>query len=155
MAQAKIKFSFGGLSFSGEGEEGWLTKQLDKFLEAAPQLSSFQTPDGDPDVPPKPSGENLTISEKFTKALGPYIKSKGGESNQNKRFLATADWMRQRGAKNLTSTAIKKALSDNHQKKLGNPADCLNKLVGRGVCEKNTDGSFFITPEGLTELGHK
>ena len=155
MAQAKIKFSFGSLSFSGEGEEGWLTKQLDKFLEAAPQLSSFQTPDGDSDVPPKPSGENLSISKKFTKPLGPYIKSKGGESNQNKRFLATADWMRQRGVKKLTAIAVRVALKDNQQKKLTNPADCLNQHVSRGLCEKSKDGEFFITPEGLAELGHK
>lgn len=155
MAQAKIKFSFGSLSFSGEGEEGWLTKQLDKLLEAAPQLSSFQLPDGDSGVPSKPSGESLSISGNFTKALGPYIRSKGGESNQNKRFLATADWLRRRGEKKLTSTAVKKALSDNQQKRLGNPADCLNKLVTRGICEKNSDGGFFITPDGLAELGSK
>jgi hypothetical protein len=44
MSNAKIDFAFGSLSFSGEGEEDWLAKQLDKILTAAPTLSELHAP---------------------------------------------------------------------------------------------------------------
>jgi hypothetical protein len=151
MSIGKIDFSLGALSFSGEGEQDWLAAQLDKLLEAAPKLqrvASLAAPevtlgakDGDA------QGRN------FTDTLASYIKEKDGDSNQVNRFLATADWLRQRGSSNLTTAAVSKALSINHQKKLGNPADCLNKNVAKGHCEKKGDG-FFITSDGLRALGH-
>jgi hypothetical protein len=85
-------------------------------------------------------------------SLAAHIKAKKGEKNQITRFLATASWLSSRGDDPLTATAISKALSDHHQKKLANPADCLNKNVSKGHCEKRKDGSFFITPEGLEAL---
>ena len=153
MTTAKIDFSFGSLSFSGEGEEKWLAGQLDKILQAAPKLSELHAPSDTPDPTGAVAPAAKKPTGKFTESLASYIKSKGGESNQSKRFLATADWLRQKGAESLTAAAISKALTDNHQKKLGNPADCLNKNCARGFCEK-TGKSFYITPEGLKELGH-
>ena len=85
-------------------------------------------------------------------SLAAYIKAKKGEKNQITRFLATASWLSSRGDDPLTATAVSKALSDHHQKKLANSADCLNKNVSKGHCEKRKDGSFFITPEGLEAL---
>ena len=38
MATAKIEFTLGGITFSGEGEETWVSDQLDKILEKAPSL---------------------------------------------------------------------------------------------------------------------
>jgi hypothetical protein len=63
-----------------------------------------------------------------------------------------ASWLSSRGDDPLAATAVSKALSDHHQKKLANPADCLNRNVSKGHCEKRKDGSFFITPEGLEAL---
>ena len=147
MSIAKLEFSLGGLSFAGEGEQEWLSKQLDKLLEKASQLSK-STPPGE--IGKERNGEH---SKRFTKTLASYIKEKGGDKVQVDRFLATADWLRQRGEK-LETSAVTKALSDNHQKRLGNPADCLNKNIAKGFCEKQGDG-FFITPDGLAHLGHK
>jgi len=156
MTTAKIEFSLGGLSFSAEGTEAWLAAQLDKVIEAAPKLGQLKVhapPAQDPAAAgataatPQPDGE-------FTTSLAAYIKEKGGDTNQNKRFLATADWLRRRGMKPLTTGAVSKALTQNHQKKLGNPADCLGQLTGRGLCEKTSEG-FFITPDGLKELGRE
>ena len=90
----------------------------------------------------------------FTTSLSAYIKEKGGESNQVDRFLITADWLRRRGVTNLATAAVSKSLTDNHQKRLANPADCLNKNVSKGLCEK-TETGFYITPEGLKKLGHE
>jgi hypothetical protein len=88
-------------------------------------------------------------------SLAAYIKSNKGGTTQTIRFLATAYWLSGRGSDALTTKAVAKALSDNHQKRLANPADCLNKNVSKGLCEKRPDGSFFVTPEGLQSLGEE
>lgn len=89
---------------------------------------------------------------KFDVSLASYIRAKNASNSQALRFLVTADWLRRRGQA-LTSGAIAKALMDNQQARLANPFDCLNRNVAKGFCEKTKDG-FFITPEGLKQLGH-
>jgi hypothetical protein len=151
MSNAKIEFTFGSLSFSGEGEEDWLAKQLDKILNAAPTLSELHAPSVTPEAQTPVEG---TSGADKPEPLSSHIKAKGGETNQTKRFLATADWLRMRGTTPLTTKAVTKALLDNHQKKLTNAANCLNQNVSKGFCEKG-GGGFFITPHGLRELGHQ
>jgi hypothetical protein len=144
----KLNVSVGDLSFSGEGDQGWLAEQLDKVLKAAPQIAKPRpVPD---DVLPK-QGEEHSSAEVPT--LVTHIRDKQGESNQVQRFLATADWLRRTGVTKLTTAAVSKALKDKHQKKLSNPADCLNSNVSKGYCEK-ADGGFFITPDGKKHLGY-
>jgi hypothetical protein len=152
MAAGKIQVTVGAVSFSGEGEPDWLAEQLDKVLKAAPDLATSPSERAgssqhSPSAPKAPAGASAPGT------LVSYIKVKGGESSQVKRFLATADWLRLRGESQLTTGKVSKALSDNHQKRLGNPADCLNQNVRKGHCEKQGDG-FFITPDGLRDLGH-
>ena len=103
-----------------------------------------------------PSGPNFGAqgsarSTQVRGSLASYIRDKQADKNQTRRFLVTASWLSGRSSEPLTTTAVAKALLDNHQKRLGNPADCLNKNVSRGFCEKTKDG-FFITPEGLEAL---
>jgi hypothetical protein len=46
---------------------------------------------------------------------------------------------------------VSKALNDANQKRLGNPAECLNQNVAKGYCEK--DGKqFFVTDDGKSSL---
>jgi len=85
-------------------------------------------------------------------SLASHIKAKKADKIQVLRFLATAQWLTSRDDVPLTSAAVAKALSDHNQKRLANPADCLNQNVAKGFCEKRKDGSFFITPEGLEAL---
>lgn len=150
MSEAKIELTLGSLSFSGEGEQQWLEQQLDKILEAAPRLAKIE-----PYAAPSPTNSvdsrSHNAAGEFTETLVSYVKVAGGESTQVKRFLATADWLQRRGNTNLTTAAVSKALQDNHQKRLSNPADCLNKNVAKGYCEKKGNG-FFITPDGLKAL---
>src|SRR5665213_887238 len=80
-------------------------------------------------------------------SLAAFLKSKKADKKQIERFLATAAWLTARGELPITATAVAKALSDHHQKRLANSADCLNKNVSKGLAEKRKDGSFFITPE--------
>lgn len=150
MSQAKIELTLGALSFSGEAEQEWLGQQLDKVLEAAPRLAKIE-PAAAPDATDSSGSGSDVVERQFTDSLASYVKAKGGETNQNQRFLLTADWIRRRGNTDLTTAAVTKALKDNQQKRLGNPADCLNQNVSKGYCEKTGDG-FFITPDGLKAL---
>lgn len=152
MNMTKIDVSVGAVSFSGEGDQAWLAEQLDKVLKAAPDLARIPAKLAG-NVQPA-TGTTVTDHSQFTTSLAAYIKEKGGETNQVDRFLITADWLRRRGATNLATATVSKALTDNHQKRLANPADCLNKNVSKGLCEKSDTG-FYITPEGLKKLGHE
>jgi hypothetical protein len=143
MAVAKIQVSIGSIAFSGEGDEVWLEKQLDKLLKAAPELIATTTPE--PDKGKK--SENGSAG-----SLAAFLAKKTATDNQIKRFLATAEWLHLKGTKRLQTKDVSKALSDNNQKKLSNPADCLNKNVAKGHCEKDGD-NFFVTPEGRSALG--
>jgi hypothetical protein len=150
MTGTKIEVVLGPLSFSGEGDQAWLSEQLEKVLKAAPEVLGAQ---------PQAAAAAAALAEStdgasFSTSLASYIKEKGGESNQVDRFLIPADWLRRRGNSKLTTAAVSKALTDNHQKRLANPADCLNKNVSKGFCEKS-DGGFYITPEGLKKLKHE
>jgi hypothetical protein len=152
MAQAKMSITVGPVSFSGEGDDAWLSKQLDKVLEHGPELLKNA---------PEPLGGNGSSSEEETqgggkkvvgnKTLASFLKEKGAATNQNKRFLATAVWLHDRGQKRLTTRDVSKALSDNSQKRLGNPSDCLNKNVAQGHCEK-VGKEFYVTDEGRGSL---
>ncbi|WP_157622847.1 hypothetical protein [Solimonas soli] len=152
MSGTKIEVNLGPVSFSGEGDQTWLAEQLEKVLSAAPAVLGAQAP-VTPPTPAAAPGAGAAADATFTTSLSSYIKEKGGESNQVDRFLITADWLRRRGVNKLTTAAVSKALTDNHQKRLANPADCLNKNVSKGLCEK-ADGGFYISPEGLKKLGH-
>jgi hypothetical protein len=151
MADARIEFQLGKLAFSGEGSEKWLADQLAFVISKVPDLTVVADL-----VEPEPQTAQADSTVKKQVAVGSlasHIKTKGGDSNQAMRFLATADWLRLKGDTNLKPASVSKALQENHQKKLANPADCLNKNVAKGLCEKTAEG-FFVTPEGLTVLGH-
>ncbi len=150
MSASNVTLSYGSVSFSAEGAEEWVSDQLDKILETASKLSQIPAPPQNGQK--SPSGET-GIDGPFTATLAGHIKAKNGEVNQVRRFLATADWLRLRKSEKLNTSAVAKALGDNHQKRLGNPSDCLNKNVSKGHCEKSGD-DFFITPDGLKELGY-
>lgn len=153
MSTSKIEVTVGPVSFTGEGEQAWLAEQLEKVLRAAPQVLAAHQPNAAPAEPAGSAAATAAADAAFTTSLSTYIKEKGGESSQVDRFLIAADWLRRRGNTKLATAAVSKALTDNHQKRLANPADCLNQNVSKGYCEKS-DGGFYITPEGLKKLGH-
>lgn len=148
--RGKVELKIGGMSFVGEGDQEWLDSQISKVLEAALSGqfgSATETAATVSEMPP--NGPTNVVS------LPSYIKAKGGDIIQVQRFLATAAWLYQRGTMQLTSRKVAKTLRKNHQKSLGNPADCLNKNVSKGYCEKKPDGSFFITSDGWDSLGER
>jgi len=151
MTQGKIEVKVGAVAFSGEGEQDWLAEQLEKTLKAASEIAESQPANTQGN---QSSGGTAGSQGDFKGTLASYIKEKKAEDSQVERFLATADWLRRRGTQKLTTAAVSKALKDNQQKKLANAADCLNKNVSKGYCEK-ADGGFYITPEGLKQLGYE
>lgn len=147
----KLDVRIGKVKFKGEGDQDWLAEQLEKVVKAAPDMPDAPADDVDDDSDEADRNHRGSV---FSTSLAAYVRNKGADGNQTLRFLVTANWLRKRGISILTASAVAKALSDNHQSRLANPADCLNKNVSKGFCEKNKDG-FFITPEGLKELGEQ
>jgi hypothetical protein len=148
MADAKIEFKFGTIYFVGEGDKEWVTKQLDKVIEHLPSLAKLAPPEADleSDSKDKAASHRSTV-----KALGVFLKEKSVSSNQTKKFLATSIWLHEKGQKRLTTAEVSKALNDNQQGKLSNPAQCLNTNVSQGYCTK--DGkAFYVTPEGYKNV---
>ena len=152
MSEAKIEIMIGEIKFSGEGDQKWLSEQLDKILSKAEELIKI--------VPPKSKGADDNISpadlsrhnEIAKKSLANFLKLKNAETNQNRKFLATAVWLEAKGKKRVATADVTSALSDANQKKLGNASENLNQNVNKGFCEK--DGKqFYVTEEGKQELG--
>ena len=157
--QGKVEIKIGNMSFSAEGDQAWLSEQLAKVIEAAAVVPAAKGGGGDGgggggsgsgEAAAAVDGEN-EIEELFKGSLASCLKATGGESKQVQRFLATAGWLFKRSQTQLTPTVVAKALTDHHQKKLANPADCLNQNCAKGYCEKTKDG-FYITPEGWAAL---
>ncbi|MBW1939435.1 MAG: hypothetical protein JRI67_11880 [Deltaproteobacteria bacterium] len=151
MSEAKIEIKIGQIEFSGQGQQEWVAKQLDKILSKAEDLITLSTPP--PEQPsdstqPKPMGKDTAIAGK---TLPSFLSDKNATRSQVKKFLATAVWLEAKGNKRLTTGDVTKALKDSNQSRLSNPSDCLNKNVTKGFCEK--DGrEFFVTQEGKKSL---
>ena len=146
MDRSEISFSLGSLSFSGSGSEAWLSEQLQVVIEAARELDVSPTVVSHDDAP------NNEHGQPFTEPLATYLKKLNADTVQNRKFLATADWLRRREQTQIKTADVTTALKNAQQKRLGNASECLNANVSKGFCEKN--GSYFyVTPEGLKDLG--
>ena len=146
MADSKIEVTIGAVSFAAEGEQQWVTAQLDKVLEQARSIPTAAAPARSGGPAAAATGTPAAVG-----TLASAVTSGGGTANQVRRFLATAVWLHDKGASRLTTAAVASALKANNQKKLGNPADCLGQLVGKGHAER--DGKeFFVTDDGRAAL---
>jgi hypothetical protein len=154
MANAKIELTLGSITFSGEGEETWVSDQFDKILEKAPGLIKI--------VPETQATSQaaVTVSEQVSKlsddtissqTLPNFFKANDVPKSGFKKFLATAIWLHAKGANRLSVGDVTQALRDSNQTRLSNPSDCLNYNVTKGFIER--DGrQFFVTPEGKSFL---
>ena len=157
MPDAKIEITIGTITFQAEGEQKWVADQLDKLFTNAKDLSTVApvapvapvTPaphtEGDGHTPIKPDAGIAA------KPLATFLKEKNATTNQVQKFLATAVRLESKGKNRIATADVTKSLKDSNQTRLGNPADCLNKNVSKGYCEK--DGKeFFVTQEGKDSL---
>jgi hypothetical protein len=152
MSNAKIDFTIGGISFSGEGEESWLANQLDKIIDKAPSLIKIAPVSSatkeEQEGTSAPTEDSAAIA-KLT--LPNFLRQKNATSSQKQRFLATAVWLHAKGNPRLATGDIVKATRDSNQSRFGNPSDVLSKLIADGSCEK--DGKqFFVTEHGKVSL---
>jgi hypothetical protein len=152
MSESKIEIKIGQITFSGQGEQDWIAKQLDKILAQAEKLIQLATVSGESDEEVddgrKAMGKDNTIAKK---TLPAFLQEKNATTKQVKKFLATAVWLEAKGRNRISTSDVTKALNDAHQKRLGNAADCLNQNVTKGYCQK--DGNqFFVTDEGKNSL---
>lgn len=153
MSDTKIQIKIGIVEFSGEGDQEWLSSQLDKILVKIPELlkievatsgshhgNQIEKPDGLKEIP---KIKNLAL----------FLKEKNATTVQTKKFLATAAFLQLKGSNRTTTAEISKALKDSNQTKLNNASDCLNQNVTKGFCEKDGEKGFFVTDTGMSELG--
>jgi hypothetical protein len=159
MADAKIDIKVGAVSFSAEGTEKWLSGELDKVLEKAPQLANI--------VPSRNGGDSSSSGDdggdatgagtsggrKIKGTLAGFLKDRKATTNQVRKFLASAVWLEKHDSKErLTTKEITNALSDAKQSALTNPSQCLAQNVKQGFCQKDGKKQFYVTPDGLEEI---
>lgn len=157
MDNAKIEIKIGIVEFTGEGEQEWLGKQLDKVLEKIPDLLRIElaNPNKSNHVPiseTTASTNNATVQTTQSNAiptnLPTFLRDKNASSSQVNKFLVTAVFLQLNGKTRISTTDVAQTLKNSNQSKLANASDTLNQNVGKGYCEK--DGSqFFVTQEGL------
>lgn len=154
MATAKIEFTLGSITFSGEGEETWVSDQLDKIIEKAPDLIKIAPATQAISQPSAVIAEQvsgLPDAAIASQTLPNFLKSKNASKSALQKFLATAIWLHAKGPKRISTADVTQALKDSNQARLGNASDCLNKNVSKGFIEK--DGKqFFVTDEGKASL---
>ena len=159
MADAKIEIKIGAVSFSAEGTEKWLSGELDKVLEKAPELANI--------VPTRNGGNGAGGSseggaapsaapgtgKKLKGTLAGFLKERRATTNQVRKFLATATWLQEHdGKERLTTKETTNALSDAKQTALTNPSQCLAHNVKQGFCQKDGKKQFYVTPEGVEDV---
>ena len=154
MANAKIDFTIGSISFSGEGEESWLANQLDKIIEKAADLIKIAP---SPQVITEGAGIIETHAEAKEDAaiaahtLPSFLKEKNATSVQKRKFLATALWLQARGQERMMTRDIVRSLKDSSQSRLGNASQELGKNISSGFIARDGD-RFFVTDQGKASL---
>lgn len=153
MCISKIEVKIGEFSFSGEGNEEWLSGQLDKILDKAETIIALAPAPNT--APPQPSHQPADFSGNATiasKSLANFLKEKNATTIQTAKFLATAAWLEAKGRKRLTTSDVSLALKEASQTRLNNASQNLDQNIKKGYCEK--DGNqFFVTQEGKEMLG--
>jgi hypothetical protein len=142
MTEAKVEIRVGEIAFSGQGEQEWVARQLDKILGQADKLIQLAPPPGEDNRDGggrKPMGKDQSIAKQ---TLPSFLQEKNAGRNQIKKFLATAVWLEAKGQNRLQTSDITKALKDANQARLGNPADCLNKNVSKATVKKMGNSSL-------------
>jgi hypothetical protein len=147
MAEAHLAVEIGTMKFNAEGSEAWVDAKFDTFIARVKELGI------QPSCPTKATGDGEETHEAGGE-VGPlaiFLREANAGTSQNKRFLATAVWLKRQGQTATQTASVVKALADARQQRLGNPADILNQNVKKGFCVKTGDG-FYVTPEGEESL---
>ena len=140
----KIRIKVGGVEVDYEGAEAYLNQKLPKLIGELSALAK--------QAPTERAGRDSSVNTDSgtLSTLASFLKEHKAVS-QNARFLATAQWLHQKGSERLQTGDVTKALRESNQKKISNASESLNQNVAKGFCEKEGK-QFFVTPEGLDSL---
>ena len=146
--RATLRVRLGSAEFEAYGEAAWVDSRYERFVADARRLSL-----GDNEPPRADSVDTSTAGERRSKPppLATFLREVAPSGSQVERFLAAAVWLERGGTSPLTAKAIARALSENRQKRLANPSDCLNRNVSKGYAEK-TELGFAVTDQGRASL---
>lgn len=154
MADSKLEIKVGSITFSGEGNGDWLSKQLDKVLDKIPELVAVAPPENTNNSSKIEDGGEDGPNIKAGGTLAAYLKSTSSASPNNRKFLATASWLHDSQNKDMLATRdVSAALDENKQGSVGNASECLSRNIKAGYCQKKGK-MFYVTPEGKASL-HK
>lgn len=155
MSEGKIEFHIGDISFVGEGQQEWLSEQLDKVIDnfgkGEQPKRKIKTDQSEKANKIDQDDPSESLNDIYSVNLSTFLRNQGATSNQRLKFLATAAWLARNNENNLKTIEVTKALKESRQPSLSNAADCLNRNVRQGYCEKDGD-HFFVTPQGFSEF---
>ena len=162
MANARIEFKIGNIEFVSEGEQEWVTEQLNKMLDRLPHLEKESKkipikPTPQPiTVPTQPTGNtDLFSTQKTDRAipenLSTFLRKKDAIDKQRRKFLGAAVWLQLNGQQIVKTKEVTDALRAARQVKITNPSHQLNQNIAQGFCQKEGRG-FYVTPQGIENI---
>ena len=146
MSNSKIEIKVGIVEFTGEGEQKWLSEQLDKVLAKVPELLKIELSAPNNGFGTKSalnSIENGLNNDQpntiITQSLSTFLKEKKPSSRPD-LFLATAIWIHDnQGKSRIQQKDINIELKQSSQVPIPNPNQEFARNVKKGYCVK--DGS--------------
>jgi len=154
MSDSKIQVKVGSVEFSGEGNQDWLSKQLDKVLEQIPKLLKSEM-----DTPKKAgiksdstdSGESSITALSLINIAG-KLNCKSG----NDLAVAAAAFLhfiehKLAFSRDELSSTMKKALGFYKENMMGNLTKTLTQLEKSGVFNKSSN-LYSIQATKVAEL---
>jgi len=162
MANSRVEIKIGSIEFIGEGEQEWVTEQLDKILEKAENLESkikklTHTASSKETIAPvidqHPTDLFSTPKPKrvIPENLSTFLRKKDAVDKQRRKFLGAAVWLQLNGQQMIKTKEVTDALRAARQVKITNPSHQLNQNIAQGFCQKEGRG-FYVTPQGVENI---
>lgn len=162
MANSRIEIKIGSIEFIGEGEQEWVTEQLDKILEKAENLESKIKNDRivaapkeviEPVITEHPTDLFSAPKPKrvIPENLSTFLRKKDAVDKQRRKFLGAAVWLQLNGQQIIKTKEVTDALRAARQVKITNPSHQLNQNIAQGYCQKEGRG-FYVTPQGVENI---
>src|SRR5262245_53871576 len=145
MNESKLQIKIGTIEFSGEGDQTWLSSELAKVIDKAPDLLKVVPPMSTDNGKGNGSVQTPRSNGSGSGNLALFLKEKNATTQQVSKFLATAAFIQIGGKSKMTTADITKVLREANQSKLNNASDCLNQNVKKGFCQKDGGNDFFVT----------
>lgn len=155
MPEAKLEIRAGTVCFVGEGSEQWLSGESEKLFASLAKLkhTNIESSDSAQVTTAVTSSANETGTPvKVEQTLATFLKHKEANSNQRRKFLATAEWLHDSQGKHRVNTRdVNQALSASNQGRLSNASQNLIENTRAGWIVKE-GSSFYVSEEGRAEL---